>query len=453
MVDLNLPRVAEVRSPRICRWFAERKSQKPSDWLTILALVLITGLTDWLLLKHGLFSHLFDFGSEALNAVQAWVNHGFFSMLGFFPWGKGYLPVDAPPDQLYQSKTPLHLFPLWGAYLWLGSTGFPIFKLVYSLLLASLNGLLLAGLARLCFPLRGHNWQSPIPGSLMFLCTYAITIGNEAMLRFCMIDEPDYIGLTFWLATVLALGLWAGQPGAEVGDPAASSSGDRPRLAMVLGFFASWSYPILGAVNVLTLVLLQLFPLSARLRKGLISLVPGAVAGVLLYWIQRIAANLLIPKKLYGSKLLVRMGWTPSLDHHDGVFGAFNFIFDQRSGGLSDRLRESQIYVEHSAIWLIGLVLFVVVLARLPGAHRKVLLLLAAGQGWLFVPLLFQSLSMHGWVYAIHFMPSVVLGWIGSLTTVLPGHRTPIFAPVMLGFIALLIWVIQMRWFLVAYLG
>lgn len=434
-------------------WLARRKPQQPSDWFTILALILITGLTDWLLLKHGLFSHLFDFGSEALNAVQAWVNHGFVSMLGFFPWGKGYLSADVPPDQLYQSKTPLHLFPLWGAYRLLGSTGFPVFKLVYSLLLASLNGLLLAGLARLCFPLGGHNWRSPIPGSLVFLCTYAITIGNEAMLRFCMIDEPDYMGLTLWLATVLALGSWVGEPGVEVGDSASSSSRGHPRLAMVLGFLASWSYPVLGALNGLLLALLQLLPLSAHLRKGLLSLIPGALLGVLLYWFQRIAANLLIPKKLYGSKLLYRMGWTPSLDHHDGVFGAFNFIFDQRSGGLSDRLRDSQIYHEHTAIWLIGLVLFVVVLARLPGVHRKVLLLLAAGNGWLFVPFLFQSLSMHGWVYAIHFLPSVVLGWIGFLTSVVPGHRTTIFAPVMLSFIALLIWVIQMRWFLVAYLS
>lgn len=97
--------------------------------------------------------------------------------------------------------------------------------------------------------------------------------------------------------------------------------------------------------------------------------------------------------------------------------------------------------------------LFVVVLARLPGLQRKVLLVLGAGQAWLLIPLLSESISQHGWVYAIHFVPSVVLGWIGALTTLLPGHRTPLFAPGMLGFFALLIWVIQLRWFLVAYLG
>ena len=147
------------------------------------------------------------------------------------------------------------------------------------------------------------------------------------------------------------------------------------------------------------------------------------------------------------------MGLTPSLKYHDGILGALKFVFDQRSGGISERLRESQIYLEHCVLWILGLVFFVVVLARLSGIHRKVLPLLAAGQGWLLIPLLFQSLSMHGWVYAIHFMPSVVLGWIGALITLLPGHRNPIFAPAMLAFLSLLIVVIQLRWFLVAYLG
>jgi len=147
------------------------------------------------------------------------------------------------------------------------------------------------------------------------------------------------------------------------------------------------------------------------------------------------------------------VGLTPSLKYHDGILGALKFVFDQRSGGISERLRESQIYLEHCVLWILGLVFFVVVLARLSGIHRKVLPLLAAGQGWLLIPLLFQSLSMHGWVYAIHFMPSVVLGWIGALITLLPGHRNPIFAPAMLAFLSLLIVVIQLRWFLVAYLG
>ena len=146
------------------------------------------------------------------------------------------------------------------------------------------------------------------------------------------------------------------------------------------------------------------------------------------------------------------MGLTASLEQHDGVLDALNFIFDQRSGGIPEDLRQTQIFGQHAAVWIIGLVLFFIVLAKLPGSQRKVLLL-AAGQSWLLIPLLFQSVAQHGWVYAIHFAPSVILGWIGALTTVLPGHRSPVFAPGMLGFLSLLIWVIQLRWFLVAYLG
>ena len=55
-------------------------------------------------------------------------------------------------------------------------------------------------------------------------------------------------------------------------------------------------------------------------------------------------------------------------------------------------------------------------------------------------------------MYGIHFMPAIVLGWIGALTTVLPGKRSAIFGPGMLGFVPLLIWAIQLRWFMVLYL-
>lgn len=449
---LSLSRSPGALWGRVRQWCSAHWPDQPSAWLSPLAILLITAFTYWRLIDSNLFAHLFDFGTEGLNSVQAWVNHGFWSMAGLFPWGKGYFPVNLPPDQIYQSKTPLHLFPLWGGYLLGGSKGFPAFKVVYSLALASCNGLLLGGIARLCFPLRGHNWQSPIPGSLVVVCTYAITISNEAMLRFCMIDEPDYLGLTFWLATVLSLGLWAGPPSDSQGEAPAADDG-RPRLAMALGFLAAWIYPILGVVNLITLFLLQLFPLSARLRRGLRSLIPGALAGIGLYWLQRVLANWLIPQVLFGSKLIDRMGLTASMEQHDGVLDALNFIFDQRSGGIPEHLQKSQIYDEHSAVWIIGLILFFIVLAKLPGSHRKVLLLLAAGQSWLLIPFLFQSISQHGWVYAIHFMPSVVLGWIGALTTLLPGRRTALFAPGMLGFLCLLIWVIQLRWFLVAYLG
>jgi hypothetical protein len=412
---------------------------------------LITAFTYWRLLDSRLLAHLFDFGTEGLNSVQAWVNHGFWSMVGLFPWGKGYFPANVTPDQIYQSKTPLHLFPLWGGYLLLGSKGYPLFKVAYSFALASVNGLLLGGIACQCFCSRGTSGLSPIPKPLIVVCTYAITITNEAMLRFSMIDEPDYLGLTLWLATVLVFGFWVDAPTGINGQDFEQSAA--PRLPMLLGFLTSWTYPILGVVNLLTLVLLQLFPLAARWRRGLRWLIPGALAGIGLYWLQRIAANLLIPQKLFGSKLIDRMGLTPDTVQQDGVLDAFDFIFDQRSGGLAEAVRKSQLYDEHSAVWVIGLILFVVVLAKLPGTQRKVLLLLAAGQSWLLIPLLSQSLSQHGWVYAIHFMPSVVLGWIGALTTLLPGHRTPLFAPGMLGFLCLLIWVIQLRWFLVAYLG
>jgi hypothetical protein len=453
-MKLSLSLSAGAPWSRIRRWWAAHWPNRPSAWISPLAILLITIFTYWRLIDSKLFAHLFDFGTEGLNSVQAWVNHGFWSMVGLFPWGKGYLPANVTPDQIYQSKTPLHLFPLWGGYVLAGSAGFPMVKAIYSLALVSCNGLLLGGIARLCFPLRGHNWKSPIPGSLVVVCTYAITISNEAMLRFCMIDEPDYLGLTFWLATVLAIALWAGPPG----DSTSSSDTDsgengRPRLAMALGFLTAWIYPILGVVNVISLFLLQLFPLAARWRRGLRSLIPGALVGIGLYWLQRLAANLLIPEKLFGSNLIYRMGLTASLEQHDGVLDALNFIFDQRSGGIPEDLRQTQIFGQHAAVWIIGLVLFFIVLAKLPGSQRKVLLLLAAGQSWLLIPLLFQSVAQHGWVYAIHFAPSVILGWIGALTTVLPGHRSPVFAPGMLGFLSLLIWVIQLRWFLVAYLG
>jgi hypothetical protein len=91
------------------------------------------------------------------------------------------------------------------------------------------------------------------------------------------------------------------------------------------------------------------------------------------------------------------MGLTASLEQHDGVLDALNFIFDQRSGGIPEDLRQTQIFGQHAAVWIIGLVLFFIVLAKLPGSQRKVLLL-AAGQSWLLIPLLFQSVAQHGWV-------------------------------------------------------
>jgi hypothetical protein len=426
-------------------WLTHKLALSTPNVLTLIALVVLTALTDWRLIDSGLPNHLFDFGPESLNAVQAWENHGFWSMAGMFSWGQGYLPADLPPEKLYQSKTPLHLLHLWLAYKLFGSAGFASFKLVFSLAVISLNGLLLGWIAVLCFHNK-HTSRFPIPRQLIFVSAYAITISNESMLRFCLMDEPDYLALTSWLATVVNLALWVRQ------RLHCNVQTQKPAMAMTFGFLTSWLYPILGVINFISLFVLQLFPLKDRLRQGLRWLMPGALLGIGLYWLQRIIAKLLIPEKLYGSKLMDRMGLTGSLQAHDGVLDAINFLYDQRSGGIAGHLKESQIYIENIAVWILGILLFFIVLAKASDRFTKVILILAAAEAWLFVALLSQSLSQHGWVYGVHFVPSVVLGWIGGLSGVLPGHRSKLFGPGMLGFIALLIWVIQLRWFMVAYL-
>ena len=257
-----------------------------------------------------------------------------------------------------------------------------------------------------------------------------------------MVDEPDYLGVSFWLATVLSLGIWLRR----------SDQQKIPKLTLLLGFFTSWIYPVFGVTNLITLFLLQLFKSEHRLKNALRALIPGSLAGIFLYWVQRLIAKALLPNKLYGSQLMDRMGMTGSLRAHDGIFDALDFIYDQRSGGIPGFLKDSQIYIEHCAIWILGIILFFIVLSRLKSIERQILLVMAAGGAWLFIPLLTQSLAQHGWVYGIHFMPAIVLGWIGALTVVLPGKRSAIFGPGMLGFIPLLIWAIQLRWFMVLYL-
>ena len=411
-------------------------------WLSIITIPLLSAFTYWRLIDQGLADHLFDFGTEGLNAVQAWENHGFWSMAGMFSWGQGYLAADVEPKLLYQSKTPLHLLHLWVAYKFVGSSGYPAFKLTFSLILVSINGLMLAGLARICFKTFATGMRREIVNEIVVISTYAITITNESMLRFCMVDEPDYLGVSFWLATVLSLGIWLRR----------SDQQKIPKLTLMLGFFTSWIYPVFGVTNLITLFLLQLFKSEHRLKNALRALIPGSLAGIFLYWVQRLIAKALLANKLYGSQLMDRMGMTGSLRAHDGIFDALDFIYDQRSGGIPGFLKDSQIYIEHCAIWILGIILFFIVLSRLKPIESQILLVMAAGGTWLFIPLLTQSLAQHGWVYGIHFMPAIVLGWIGALTVVLPGKRSAIFGPGMLGFIPLLIWAIQLRWFMVLYL-
>ena len=424
-------------------WISSQAESKNWPWFSIIALPIITLFSYWRLIDQGLADHLFDFGKEGLNAVQAWENHGFWSMAGMFPWGQGYLPANTEVAHLYQSKTPLHLFPLWVAYKLAGSNGYPALKIAYSLALASINGLLLAGIARLCFQTFSEGIKKSILNQLVVISTYALVITNESVLRFCMIDEPDYLAITFWLATILSLGIWLRK----------AETKKIPFLSLVLGFLTSWIYPIFGVANLITFAALQLFRLDGRLKHALRALIPGSALGIGLYWIQRLIAKLLLPEKLYGSELMYRMGLVKDPASHKGFFDAIDFIYDQKSGGIPGRLLDSQIYIEHCVIWIIGIVLFFIVLAKLKGIERQTLLTLAAGGAWMLVPLLNQSLSQHGWVYGIHFMPAVVLGWIGALTTVLPGKKSALFGPGMLIFISLVIWAIQLRWFMVLYLN
>ena len=109
--------------------------------------------------------------------------------------------------------------------------------------------------------------------------------------------------------------------------------------------------------------------------------------------------------------------------------------------------------LEHAAIWILGVVLFALVLTRLRAGRRQLLLILAAGQLWLFLPLLHQSLAFHDWIYAIHFAPTVILAWVGEFAVLMPQSKGEVFSPWMLGFVGMLIWSIQLRFFLVAYLA
>jgi hypothetical protein len=173
-----------------------------------------------------------------------------------------------------------------------------------------------------------------------------------------------------------------------------------------------------------------------------------------LYWIQRIVANLSFPTGLTGSSLFGRMGLTPdTTNHHHGVLDSLGLFIWQKSGStaLTSQMALSQV-LEHAAIWIVGVILFAIVLVQLQGGRRQLLLILAAAQLWLFIPLLHQSVAAHDWIYAIHFVPTVVLGWVGAFACLMPHRKGEVFAHWMLGFVGMLIWSIQLRFFLVAYL-
>jgi hypothetical protein len=74
------------------RWATSRLTQfRP--WLFTAAVLLgITWLTFSRLLGEGIADHVYLFGRETLRAVQAWENHGFFAMAGFFPLGGSLTP-------------------------------------------------------------------------------------------------------------------------------------------------------------------------------------------------------------------------------------------------------------------------------------------------------------------------------------------------------------------------
>jgi hypothetical protein len=204
----------------------------------------------------------------------------------------------------------------------------------------------------------------------------------------------------------------------------------------------------------LSVFALQRLRLEATIQASLRSLLSPLGIGILLYWIQRISANLRFPSGLTGSTLFGRMGLTADTTRsHHGVLDSLRLLIWQKSGStvLTSHMALSHV-LEHAAIWIIGVVLFAIALSRFQGVRRQILLILAAAQMWLFIPLLHQSLAYHDWIYAIHFAPTVVLGWVGGLSCLLPQHKEGVFPFWMLGFMGTLIWSIQLRFFLVAYL-
>ncbi|MCP9841342.1 hypothetical protein KBY93_11960 [Synechococcus sp. J7-Johnson] len=402
-------------------------------------LLVITWFTGARLLNEGLHAHIYDFGNEALRAVQAWENHGFFSMGGMYPWGRGYFDAASFPQTIYRSKTPLALLPLWLGYRLVGESGFHLFKLYWSLAVVLLMGLLLAAIATSCFASRRVGDRQ-----LVFASTYAIAITNEALLRYCLVDEPQYLGLFLHLLGVFLLLKW-------LRGPTARAAGLRGVIGVF--FLASWTYPILGGINAVIAMGLKRLRPDRRLRWALGAIGLASLLGPVLYFLQRWTVSAMFPDRLVGQRLPTRMGFTPDNNFHDGVFDALNFLFWQKSGETLESSGVAPSHaIEHYAVWILGMVLFVLCLSRIR-RDRQLLLILSAGQMWLFIPLFHQTLSQHPWIYGLLFTPTVVLGWVGAPTLLLPhrpGDSFPAF--VMVG-VAVLIWAIQLRFFLVNYLG
>ncbi len=301
-------------------------------------------------------------------------------------------------------------------------------------------GLLLGNLADCCFTRKKTGYRQ-----LVFAVAYVITITNQAVLRYVLIDEPDYLGLLLLLFGVVLLRRWWRQ---------SATAARRPWGLWLVLLLVAWIYPILGAFCLLSVFALQRLRLEAPIRGSLRSLLFPLGLGLLLYWMQRITANLIFPDGLTGSNLFDRMGLTAATTpHHHGVLEGLRLFIWQKSGSdvISSHMALSQV-LEHAAIWIVGVILFALVMARLKGGRRQLLLILAAAQMWLFLPLLHQSVASHDWIYAIHFVPTVVLGWVGALAWLMPQRQGEVFAAWMLGFVGMLIWSIQIRFFMVAYL-
>ncbi len=434
------PKVWCVKATAIAGWIASlpvRVAATPGSALVV-ALLVITYFTFTRLLHEGLHSHIFDFGNESLRAVQAWENHGFLSMGGMYPWGRQYHDADHFPETIYRSKTPLALLPLWLGYRLFGSASFHLFKLYWSLTVVLLVGLLLAAIATACFASRRRGDRQ-----VVFLATYSITITNEALLRYFLIDEPQVLGLFLHLLSLVLLLSWL----------RGTATAGRLRWVGCASFLSSWTYPILGGINALVALALRGLRPDRRLRRGLLVIGLTGLLGPVLYFSQRAIVSAMFPSRLVGQRLPTRMGFTSSIDHHHGVFDALHFLFWQKSG---QSMAESRVVlshgIEHAAVWVIGMVLFTLCLARVRG-DRQILLILAAAQLWLFIPLFNQTMSMHPWIYGVLFAPSVVLGWVGAPVTLLHQGPDDRLVPCVLMGLAVLVWAIQLRFFLVNYLS